>query len=63
MNATRASLILGAIPVAIAIIYFGVQALDVGQTVVDPAGAVLLLALGLSMGFGMLVILRGARDL
>jgi hypothetical protein len=30
---------------------------------VDPAGVVLLLALGLSMGFGFLVILRGARDL
>jgi hypothetical protein len=30
---------------------------------VDPAGVILLLALGLSMGFGFLVILRGARDL
>ena len=29
----------------------------------EAAGFVLLLALGLSMGFGMLVILRGARDL
>ena len=28
----------------------------------DPAGVVLLIALGLAMGFGMLVILRGARD-
>ena len=30
---------------------------------IDPAGVVLLVALGLAMGFGMLVILRGARDL
>ena len=30
---------------------------------IDPAGVVLLLALGISMGFGFMVILRGARDL
>ena len=30
---------------------------------IDPAGVILLVALGLAMGFGMLVILRGARDL
>jgi hypothetical protein len=30
---------------------------------VDPAGVVMLFALGLAMGFGFLVILRGARDL
>lgn len=30
---------------------------------IDPAGVTLLVALGLSMGFGFLVILRGARDL
>ncbi len=29
----------------------------------DPAGVTLLVALGLAMGFGFLVILRGARDL
>ena len=29
----------------------------------DPAGVTLLVALGLAMGFGMFVILRGARDL
>ena len=29
----------------------------------DPAGVTLLIALGLAMGFGMLVILRGARDI
>jgi hypothetical protein len=31
--------------------------------VIDPAGALLLVMLGVSMGFGFLVILRGARDL
>jgi hypothetical protein len=29
----------------------------------DPAGVILLVSLGLAMGFGFLVILRGARDL
>jgi len=29
----------------------------------DPAGVTLLVGLGLAMGFGFLVILRGARDL
>ena len=33
------------------------------EAVIDPAGFILLIALGLSMGCGMLVILRGARDL
>lgn len=30
---------------------------------IDPAGVTMLIAFGLAMGFGMLVILRGARDL
>jgi hypothetical protein len=29
----------------------------------DPAGVTMLVALGIAMGFGFLVILRGARDL
>ena len=32
-------------------------------SVSDAAGAVLLLALGLAMGFGGFVLVRGARDL
>jgi Flp pilus assembly protein TadB len=60
---TRWSLVLGAIPVVIGLIYLVVQeAIDV-EAWIDPAGVILLVALGLSMGFGMLVILRGARDL
>lgn len=30
---------------------------------IDPAGVVLLLALGIAMAFGFAVVLRGARDL
>lgn len=30
---------------------------------IDPAGVTMLVALGIAMGFGFAVILRGARDL
>jgi Flp pilus assembly protein TadB len=57
------SLVLGAIPVAIGLLYLVLQEVIDVPAWIDPAGIVLLVALGLSMGFGMLVILRGARDL
>ena len=85
MTATRAALIMGAIPVFVAILYLGLQVAN-GESVqwfpsdgdffsaagdivagvagtIDPAGVIMLFALGLSMAFGFLVILRGARDL
>ena len=63
MNLARWALILGAIPVLIGLIYLVVQEAVGVEAWIDPAGIILLVALGLSMGFGMLVILRGARDL
>ena len=60
---TRWALVLGAIPIVIGLIYLVVQEAVGIQAWIDPAGVVLLVALGLAMGFGMLVILRGARDL
>jgi hypothetical protein len=54
---------MGAIPVVIGLIYLVVQETVGVEAWIDPAGIILLVALGLSMGFGMLVILRGARDL
>jgi Flp pilus assembly protein TadB len=60
---TRAAIVLGAIPVTIGLIYLVAWGLLGSDMVIDPAGVILLVALGLSMGFGMLVILRGARDL
>ena len=63
MNLTRWALILGAIPVVIGLIYLVVQEAVGVEAWIDPAGVILLVALGLAMGFGMLVILRGARDL
>ena len=60
---TRWALVLGAIPIVIGLIYLVVQEAVGVEAWIDPAGVVLLVALGLAMGFGMLVILRGARDL
>ncbi len=62
-HVTRWSLVMGAIPVVIGLIYLVVQETVGVEAWIDPAGIILLVALGLSMGFGMLVILRGARDL
>ncbi len=62
MSGTRQAIVLGAIPVIIGIIYWVLPyVFDVD--VLDAAGATMLIALGLAMGFGFLVILRGARDL
>jgi hypothetical protein len=47
----------------VGIIYWVWQAASGLDEVIDPAGALLLVMLGVSMGFGFLVILRGARDL
>ncbi|HSM33197.1 MAG TPA: hypothetical protein VK987_03830 [Anaerolineae bacterium] len=63
MRGIGGALILGAIPVIVGIIYLLAQELLGSDAVIDPAGYILLIALGLSMGFGMLVILHGARDL
>ena len=60
---TRWALVLGAIPIVIGLIYLVVQEAVGVEAWIDPAGVVMLVALGLAMGFGMLVILRGARDL
>ncbi len=85
MTATRAALLMGAIPIVMALLYLGLQVAN-GEAVqwfaedgdifdaagdfiavfagtIDPAGVVMLFSLGLAMGFGFLVILRGARDL
>jgi len=62
MSGTREALVLGAIPIIVGILYWALPNIfDVH--VIDAAGATMLIALGLAMGFGFLVILRGARDL
>ena len=62
MSGIKEAIVLGAIPVVIGILYWALPNLfDIEA--IDAAGATMLIALGLAMGFGMLVILRGARDL
>ena len=62
MSGIKEAVFLGAIPIVIGIIYWVLPNIfDVDF--IDAAGATMLIALGLAMGFGMLVILRGARDL
>ena len=63
MSGIKQAVVLGAIPIIIGIIYFALQQLSGNDLVSDAGGALLLVALGMAMGFGMLVILRGARDL
>lgn len=63
MTQTRAALLIGVIPIVVGIVYYALQAALGTEADVDPAGALLLVCLGLSMGFGFAVILRGARDL
>lgn len=63
MIGIRPALVLGAIPVIVGIIYLLLPELSAVPAQVDAAGATMLIALGMAMGFGMLVILRGARDL
>jgi Flp pilus assembly protein TadB len=63
MNTVKAALVIGAIPIIVGVIYFVLQEVNGTFATMDPAGVTMLIALGLAMGFGMLVILRGARDL
>lgn len=61
MNGIRPALVLGGIPVLIGVIYLALFVVSGSE--IDPAGIILLVALGISMGFGLLVVLHGARDL
>ena len=63
MNGYKGALVLGAVPVIVGVIYFVLQEVNGTAATVDAAGVTMLVALGLAIGFGMLVILRGARDL
>ncbi len=63
MSRTVQALILGTIPVTVGVIYLVLQEVNGTAATTDAAGVTMLIALGLAIGFGMLVILRGARDL
>jgi len=64
MTPTRAVLLLGAIIVIHALAYwFMIEFLDLAVGSPDAAGTIMLIGLGLAMGFGGYVLVRGARDL
>lgn len=63
MSGTKQAIVLGAIPISIGLVYLGFQEATGSLATKDVAGVTMLLALGLAIGFGMLVILRGAQDL
>jgi len=63
MSGIRQALIMGALPIVVGVVYWVLQQTRGTEAVIDAAGATMLIALGLAMGFGMLVILRGARDI
>jgi hypothetical protein len=62
MSGARMAFILAIIPIAIGLVYWALPNLF-QVNAIDAAGATMLVALGLAMGFGFFVILRGARDL
>ena len=62
-NGTRAAIILGIVPVVVGLAYLAVQVANGTDATKDMAGVTMLIALGLAMAFGFLVILRGAKDL
>ncbi len=56
----RRTLLLGAFFVTVGIIYFIVQ--GDGRTM-DRTGVTLLILTGVSMGFGLSILIRGSRDI
>jgi hypothetical protein len=63
MSGIKQALNFGALPIGVAVLYFVLNEAFGSTNTIDPAGATMLIALGLAMGFGLLVILRGARDI
>lgn len=57
----RNALILGLIFVVVGMVYFLAQGDD--AAIVDRAGVLMLIALGVAMAFGFSVLLRGSREL
>ena len=63
LSGTGTALIFGVIPIIVGVAYLALNQANGSDLTKDAAGVTMLIALGLAMGFGFLVILRGARDL
>ncbi|CAN5652396.1 hypothetical protein BH23CHL8_BH23CHL8_16520 [soil metagenome] len=63
MSGWRAAIVLGLIPIVVGGVYWFLNYSAGTDLTSDAAGATMLVALGLGMGFGTLVLVRGARDL
>jgi hypothetical protein len=63
MSGWRAAAALGLAPIVVGVAYYLLNDLGGTGLTIDLAGATMLVALGLAMGFGVLVLVSGARDL
>jgi hypothetical protein len=63
VSGIRAAVVLGLIPIVVGIAYWVLDTYLGSELTIDAAGATMLIALGLAMGFGTFVLVRGATDL
>ena len=63
MSGVRPALILGIVPIIVGITYWILDTTFGSELEIDAAGATMLIAFGLALGFGAFVVVRGATDL
>jgi hypothetical protein len=63
MSGIRTALVLGVVPVIVGAAYWLLNVASGTELTIDAAGATMLIAFGLALGFGTFVVVRGATDL
>ena len=63
MSGVRAAIVLGIVPIIVGIAYWVLDTSFGTELTKDAAGATMLIAFGLALGFGTFVVVRGATDL
>ena len=63
MSGVRAAIVLGIVPIIVGIAYWVLDTSFGTDLTLDAAGATMLIAFGLALGFGTFVVVRGATDL
>ena len=63
MTGVRAAVVLGIVPIVVGIAYWILDTTFGTALTIDAAGATMLIAFGLAIGFGAFVVVRGATDL